>query len=445
MAPGCSGELHEPHGCGARAPAAGVDRWFGMASEHRPCARADRRRRGNFAENPCSEAALAARRKRAAPRATGSSSQTVKRARELSSYCAGTAPRPPEAEQIARITHQMPGKVTAPPARRDRGGPASAGLLAWLLALAACGPDGRVNRADVQANDAGRGGSGGGASGGTGGAGGRAGDGGLDGSGGTGGADAAGGDVGEASSFADASLLADGFDIDAPAPPPDAPPPRPDVPPGPPELARGRVGHWKLDEGRGNVGVDSSGIGNHGGTVNILMGDWQTGRNGTALAFTPTRRTFLIVASHPTIGPTEALSLSAWVRAQSWDGTPRILQKAEDDGEYGLRAEGDKLRFVLRLATVTAAEAPLPPPGRWVHIGATYDGREMRIYVDGSPVAMQPATGMIAEAFAPLLVGTGSQTGPATEFFSGLIDDVIIYERALSAAEVRLLSEGNSP
>jgi hypothetical protein len=417
MAPGSSGELHEPHGCGvrARAPAAGDDGgWSDMASEHRPCA------------SPC---------------VPGSSSQTVKRARELPSYCDDREDHEP-----------MPGKVTARRARRDRGGPAPAGLLA-CLALAACGPDGQADRAIFQVTDAGsggagaRGGSGGGGaggvtSGGAGGAGGLA-AGGGDGGGG-GGPDATGGDDGEPG-LADATLPVDAGDTGAgPDLPPDAPP-RPDLPPASPELARGRVGHWKLDEGRGNVGIDSSGIGNHGGTVNILMQDWQAGHSGTALAFTPLRRTFFIVASHPTIGPTEALSLSVWVRAESWDGTPCILQKAEDDGQYGLRVEGDKLRFVLRLATVTVAEAPRPPVGRWVHVGATYDGREMRIYVDGSPVAMQPATGMIAEAFAPLLVGTGSQTGPATEFFAGLIDDVIIYERALSAAEVRLLSDGSSP
>ena len=242
-----------------------------------------------------------------------------------------------------------------------------------------------------------------------------------------------------------------GFDAAAPTPdmdvdlPPDLPPPRPDAPTGPPELTRGRVGHWKLDEGMGNVGIDSSGIGNHGGTVNILGPDWRMGKLGTALIFTPNRRTFMIVPSHPTIGPVQWISISVWVNAASWAGTPRILQKGEDDIQYSLRAEDGKLRFVLRLAAVTAVETPLPPTGRFVHIGATYDGGELRLYLDGSPVAMQPATGDIASPFTSLNIGTRSQSAAETDFFNGLIDDLIIYERPLSAAEVRLLSEGKSP
>ena len=227
---------------------------------------------------------------------------------------------------------------------------------------------------------------------------------------------------------------------------PDVPSVPVDVAPVAPELARGRVGHWKLDEGRGNVGIDSSGIGNHGGTVNILGPDWHAGRIGTALLFTPSRRTFMIVASHPTLGPTEAISLSVWVNAASWSPSPRILQKGDDDIQYGLRAEGGELRFVLRLdGGLAAVGTPVPATNKWVHIAATYDGREMRLYLDGSPVAMQVAAGKVASPFTALTIGARSQTAPTSDFWSGLIDDIIIYERALSAAEVRLLSEAKSP
>jgi hypothetical protein len=221
---------------------------------------------------------------------------------------------------------------------------------------------------------------------------------------------------------------------------------RPDVPPGPPELARGRVGHWKLDEARGNVALDSSGIGNHGGTVNILGPDWKPGKFGTALEFTPMRRTFVTMPSHETIGPTEGISISVWVNAAGWVGSPRIVQKGEDDIQYSLRAESDKLRFVLRLgAAVTAVEAALPPVEKWVHVAATYDGERMVLYQDGKALQMLSANGRIAQPFTSLFIGTRSQAAAENEFFAGLIDEVIIYERALSAMEVQLLADGKSP
>jgi hypothetical protein len=332
-----------------------------------------------------------------------------------------------------------------------RGGAPRASSLLLALLAGTCGPSSTLDRDPVVIDAAARGGAGG-----RGGA--------NDASGGAGGSPEQGGAAGEAPGDGpDAVAIDDGGVTDdggtedasiqdtageplAPDVAVDVLPPRPDVAPGPPELARGRVGHWKLDEGRGNVGIDSSGIGNHGGTVNILGPDWGMGRLGTALIFTPARRTFLIIASHPTLGPTEAMSISVWVHPASWTGTPRVLQKGDDDIQYGLRAEGEQFRFVLRLDSgVAMVSGPLPPVDRWTHIGATYDGRELRLYMDGSAVAMQTAVGAIATPFTALTVGARSQNAPQSDFFAGLIDDVIIYQRALSAAEVRLLSEGKSP
>ena len=92
----------------------------------------------------------------------------------------------------------------------------------------------------------------------------------------------------------------------------------------------------------------------------------------------------MVVPSHETIGPTEAITLSVWVNAASWADAPRIVQKGEDDTQYSLRAENNKLRFVLRLAAVTTLETALPPTGKWVHLGGHVRPAEMRLYQDGS-------------------------------------------------------------
>src|SRR5262249_14065065 len=73
-------------------------------------------------------------------------------------------------------------------------------------------------------------------------------------------------------------------------------------------------------------------------------------------------------------------------------------------------------------------------PGAWHHLAATYDGSVLRMYVDGVQVGTLNAPGNIATTVgAPLEIGGDALWG---EFWSGLIDDVRIYNRALSAAEV---------
>lgn len=320
-------------------------------------------------------------------------------------------------------------------------------LVMGMFGALSCGPATRLDRNPVVIDSGGRGGAraggSGGVSAGSGGAGGIP-DPGAGGSTSDGPPEAAVEDV--AAPDLDPGSTDAGDDGSSPEVVMDVLPPRPDLAPLPPELTRGRVGHWKLDEGRGNVGIDSSGIGNHGGTVNILGPDWGQGRIGTALIFTPSRRTFLIIASHPTLGPTEAISISVWVHPANWNGSPRVLQKGDDDIQYSLRAEDGQLRFVLRLDSgVAMVSGPLPETNRWTHLAGTYDGRELRLYQDGSAVAMMTAIGTIADPFTALTVGARSQNAPEADFFAGRIDDVIIYERALSAAEVRLLSEGKSP
>jgi hypothetical protein len=231
---------------------------------------------------------------------------------------------------------------------------------------------------------------------------------------------------------------------DAAPPPPDRPP---DVPPPPPNLARGLVGHWKLDEGSGNTVLDSSVVLHHGGTINVLNPDWKPGRRGTALQFTPARRTFIQISDHDTINPRDGISLTFWVNNGAWNGTQRLLQKGDQDEQYAVRVAGNRLLFLLRLADGTQVRVNAPPPAtnRFVHIAAVYDGQQAHLYVDGRSVATAPATGPIAVAARDLVLGGRPAGAPDTEFYAGLLDDIVIYDRPLSAAEVRLLFMNGLP
>jgi dihydrofolate reductase len=74
------------------------------------------------------------------------------------------------------------------------------------------------------------------------------------------------------------------------------------------------------------------------------------------------------------------------------------------------------------------------PPNTWTHLAVSYDRTTIRLYVNGSQVSSQPATGAIATSSNPLSIGGDSIYG---QYFSGLIDEVRVYNTALTAAQIQ--------
>ena len=70
----------------------------------------------------------------------------------------------------------------------------------------------------------------------------------------------------------------------------------------------------------------------------------------------------------------------------------------------------------------------------WSHLAATYDGATMRLYVNGTQVASRAQTGIDSDLHGALTIGGDSLYG---QYFAGLIDEVRIYNRALTVAEIQ--------
>ena len=75
------------------------------------------------------------------------------------------------------------------------------------------------------------------------------------------------------------------------------------------------------------------------------------------------------------------------------------------------------------------------PLNTWTHLAATFDGGSLRFYVNGSLVRTVARSGAIQTSSSPLRIGGNTIWG---EYFRGLIDEVRIYNRALSATEIQV-------
>ena len=80
------------------------------------------------------------------------------------------------------------------------------------------------------------------------------------------------------------------------------------------------------------------------------------------------------------------------------------------------------------------------PVNVWTHVALTYDGTIIRLYVNGAQAGSQARTGSIQANSNPLWIGGNSPYG---EYFQGLIDEVRVYNRALSQAEIQ--TDMNTP
>jgi hypothetical protein len=205
-----------------------------------------------------------------------------------------------------------------------------------------------------------------------------------------------------------------------------------------PTSRTGLVAAYNFDAGAGTMLADLSGNGNTGRT---RATSWTSGLHGGALAFNG-RTSWVTIAESPSLALTNAMTLEAWVRpTQLSDGSWKsvIFKEQRKSTEYDLYASDGKVPAAStwngreQLAKGTTQLLPLD---RWNHLAATLGGGTLRLYVNGNLIATRPNAGTIVRdrSSKPLRIGGNDVFD---EFFAGSIDDVRIYDRALSDAELR--------
>jgi RHS repeat-associated protein len=191
---------------------------------------------------------------------------------------------------------------------------------------------------------------------------------------------------------------------------------------------------YAFSEGSGGTVADLSGNGN---TASVVGATWLTpGRFGSGLSFDG-------VDDGVSLPVTESLALStaftieSWIRLTAGNGSTRQIVQVPGPGGDGLRVMGDgRLRFGATFGGVNldvTGPASLAPD-TWTHVGVSYDGATMRLYVAGVQVATRTATGALAGDQSMWIGRTRGGGNP----FAGAIDDVRIYRRVLSVSELWL-------
>jgi hypothetical protein len=196
--------------------------------------------------------------------------------------------------------------------------------------------------------------------------------------------------------------------------------------------ARGLVGAWGFDEAAGAIAIDASG---RGGDGTIVRARRVRGRHGGALAFDGARD-MVTVPDAPALRLRTAMTLEAWVKPSRLAGAWRtvILKERRKRLAYALYAADGRARASAGVASRSAGtrRARLPT-ARWTHLAATWSRSRLRLYRDGVLVSSRRAPARIPASGGPLRIGGNRLRG---EWFKGLIDDVRVYDRALSAGEI---------
>ena len=195
----------------------------------------------------------------------------------------------------------------------------------------------------------------------------------------------------------------------------------------------GVVSAYGFEEGTGTTTADMSGYGNTGA---LSGATWTTaGKYGNGLIFNGTNAR-VSVPDAASLHLTTAMTLEAWVKPSVATGVWRDVIYKGNDNYY---LEGTSNPSGVPASGGTFAGSPLYGASAlavntWSHLATTYDGTTLRLYVNGVQVASRAQTGAITVSTNPLEIGGDLLNG---QYFNGTIDEVRLYNRALSASEIQ--------
>jgi len=205
-------------------------------------------------------------------------------------------------------------------------------------------------------------------------------------------------------------------------------------------LETGVVGYWHFDEGVATSSYDSSGNRNNGVLINGPT--WQTSsncRSGSCLSFDGTND-YVDVGTGTSLSITQNITMETWVKLNTYTSGGTNTDRAsivQKTGQYYMTvnsANGTLDVFFQGITGAHTSSNSTIPLNEWAHVAITYDGSNIKWYINGSLDKTLPAAGTIGTDLRSVRVGGEPGFG---RFTNGHIDEVRIYNRALSAEEIQ--------
>ncbi|MFD1084442.1 LamG-like jellyroll fold domain-containing protein [Micromonospora andamanensis] len=205
------------------------------------------------------------------------------------------------------------------------------------------------------------------------------------------------------------------------------------------------VGHWRLD-GHGDTTVYDTSSGRRHGTINNSAAGWWDGRHGRGLWMNGTLDASVTTSGTAPLDTSASFAVSAWARLDGLGDNPTVVSQdgnfasamrlhATSAGQWAftMYSEDSVTPTIHRVFSDRPARV-----GAWTHLVALYDAvaKKQTLYVDGRAAGSltRPAAAWRGEG--ALALGRAKWVGGPFEPWRGIVDDVRVYDRLLTAREI---------
>jgi glucose/arabinose dehydrogenase/chitodextrinase len=204
----------------------------------------------------------------------------------------------------------------------------------------------------------------------------------------------------------------------------------------------GRAAAWGFNETGGTTSADASGNNN---TITLLNGlTFAPGKNGNGLSFDGAND-YLTAPNSPSLDISgNALTLSMWINPTGSAGDQVVLAKHWSTSmtspyyQYALELQANGRVPVFLIGTAGgvqgASMGSALAVNQWSHLAIVFNGSTAQFYVNGAPIRTEGFAGSITARGNPLRMGADASTG---QFYKGLLDDVRLYNRTLTLADIQ--------
>ncbi len=200
----------------------------------------------------------------------------------------------------------------------------------------------------------------------------------------------------------------------------------------------GLVAYWPFDEGTGKTAEDVTGNGHDGKFAGAPK--WVDGKFGTALEFDG-EEDHVVVADDAALAIEENITFMAWFSPGDVLTSRRLMVKNNSIFVIFDFGNKDSIDFLVKPDNTFAESTTTDwKVGEWYHFAGTFDGKTMKVYVNGKLEGEAANNVPIAPSDLELWIG-GDDFGRPTDFFPGTIDEVRLYEKTLTEAEIQKVME----